>query len=279
MSTSTFHTPRPPTLDVELQSGSLTVVTCDQTDTTVELRSNRDESEWLDEAAVHQRNDTVVVHGPRSTGLRRRNRVDIDATITAPSGSRLEVRLGSAAFCADGEIGGGQLDLGSGDARLTGCTGSLRLRSGSGTVTIDAVDGSLVVAAGSGDVTIGRVTGSIDVKVGSGDVRLDAVAGELRLITGSGDIEIGESSATVAAKSGSGDVRVGRVVEGEVDATSASGDVKVGVQDGTAAWLDVHSQTGSAVCDLESSDGPDDNCRQARLRLSSISGDVTVSRA
>ncbi|MPZ94992.1 MAG: DUF4097 family beta strand repeat protein [Propionibacteriales bacterium] len=279
-----FDTPTPPTLKVDFRAGSVTIDATETAETTVELFAHRDNAAAQDLIAatvVEQRGDTVVVHMPKggSGGLFGRSTPAIDLRIVAPTSSVLVVKTGSADVTARGSYAGSRVDSGSGDISIEHLTGSTRLRAGSGDVSVDSTAADLDVQTGSGDVEIGSVSGAASVQAGSGDVKVEHVAGAIKAQTGSGDVDLGEAESDVTAQTGSGSVLVRKVYRGRVKATGASGDVRVGVAEGTAAWLDVHTLTGRVSSDLESADEPGADEEKVRLKLNSVSGDITVVRA
>jgi len=92
-------------------------------------------------------------------------------------------------------------------------------------------------------------------------------------------VSVGDAADDVSISTASGDHHVGRVRRGQVKVDSASGDVHVGVVDGTAVWLDVNSVTGSVHSALEGGEPPAEGEDSVALRVTTVSGDISVSRA
>jgi DUF4097 and DUF4098 domain-containing protein YvlB len=199
--------------------------------------------------------------------------------ITAPTGTRLNVKSDSADLTARGSFGQSRVATGSGDVSLEGLTGEAQVRSGSGDVHIGSSTGDITVGTGSGTIALGTLTGAATLQSGSGDVTVESVARALSVQTGSGDIEIGRADDDVKAQTGSGDVSVRRVSRGRVRAKAASGDLHVGVADGTPAWLEVKTLTGGVSNDLDTTDPVGADEQYVRLELNTVSGDIEIARA
>ena len=155
---------------------------------------------------------------------------------------------------------------------------SLRVNSGSGDVNVERVEKDAAVKTGSGDVVLGTVGGEASFSSGSGD--LDLVTGGRALVakTGSGNVRIGTAPADLRITTASGDTRIDAVDAGEVRVKAASGDVVAGVRAGTAAWLDVRTVSGRVRSGLDATTEPLSSDRQVRLQLSTVSGDIELTR-
>ncbi|HET7326082.1 MAG TPA: DUF4097 family beta strand repeat-containing protein [Nocardioidaceae bacterium] len=275
-----FDTPNPPTINVEFGAGDVVVDAQDTAETTVELTGGNDQGsqELIAATVIEHRGDTIVVHVPkRGHGLFNRT-PDLQLHVTAPHGAALTITSGSADVQARGSFAGSRISTGSGEISVLHLTGSSSLRSGSGEISLDSTEADLDVRSGSGDIRIGSVSAACNIASGSGDVQVQHVAGPAKAQTGSGDISITDAESDVRTQTGSGSVHLGRVHRGEVKAQGASGDVHVGLAAGTAAWLDVHSLTGRVDTDLEAADEPGADEEKVRLRLNTVSGDISVVR-
>lgn len=136
----------------------------------------------------------------------------------------------------------------SADLVVSGDLGELRSQSASGDVEVASLSGSSTVRTASGDVRLRWAGGNVEVATVSGDVRLEHAAGELFVRTMSGDVRIDRSGERATVRTVSGNAILGQV-DGDLDAEATSGDLRVG-----PLWRGV-------------------------ARLSSVSGDVTVSVA
>jgi hypothetical protein len=278
--TETFTTPNPPTLSIDVRSGSLTIDTDDTSTTVVELDGHNDSGADLARATlVEQRGDTIVVRVPKRGPSLFGRSPRLDVRITAPHGTSLAVGTGSADVVAKGRYHGGRVDTGSGDVHLGVFDGALRVQAGSADVTIDEASADLDVKTGSGNVRIGRTGSAASFGAGSGDLDIGHAAGDVKAKTGSGNISLGEAEADLDATTGSGSIRAGRVRRGRVKARAASGSIHVGVATGTAAWLDVQTVSGTARSELEASDEPAADADTVELQLNTVSGNITIVRA
>ncbi|MBA3802076.1 MAG: DUF4097 family beta strand repeat protein [Acidimicrobiia bacterium] len=272
----------PPRLSVEFGAGTITIEASDRATTTVELGAVRDDEasrELIAESTVVQRGDDIVVLVPRRRGRVFGRTPALTLAVTTPTDAKLKLSASSADITATGRFGTSALDAGSGDIRIGDVGDSLKVRSGSGNVEVGHVAKDADVKTGSGDVALAAVDGSSQLQSGSGNITLREGGSALRVATGSGDVSVTQAPGDVEATTGSGDIALERVERGDVRVRAASGDVRVGVADGTAAWLEVHTVSGTARSDLETSDAPDEQSPQVRLRLNTVSGDIDVVRA
>ena len=257
-----FDTPQPITATVEISAGTIHVAATDRSDTVVEVRP-RDESRSHDVKAAEQvrtdfRDGRLVVASPRGFALPRRGAVVID--IALPSGSHFSAAVSSATVTADGEYGD--------------CT----FASASGNLTVGAVSGNLKADTASGDVRATSAT-SATVSTASGDVRLAELGGDIKFRAASGSLSVGRLQGNLNAQTASGDVAVTAAVRGSISAQTSSGEVTVGVAEGTAAQLDLRTNSGSVRSTLKPSDGPAEGDETIVVQARTASGDVIVQRA
>lgn len=64
---------------------------------------------------------------------------------------------------------------------------SINARSGSADIAVTGMAAALDAGTGSGQIRAQRCTGAAEIRTGSGDVRLGTVSGQLRVRTGSGE--------------------------------------------------------------------------------------------
>ncbi|CAN5755034.1 hypothetical protein BH20ACT4_BH20ACT4_13830 [soil metagenome] len=278
---TTFPTPSPPRLNIEFGAGSIAISTADVSQTTIHLRPHRDSESARQIVAgttIEQHGDEILIKVPRHSGRWLGHSNDLVLRVTAPEGTALSVRSGSADITATGDFGATAVTTGSGDVTLEHVLDSARLRAGSGDLRVDVVDRDLDIKIGSGDVEIGAVSGSASVQSGSGDVRVGTGGSALVVKTGSGDVFVGEAPEEISAKTGSGDVRVESIGCGDVKVRAASGDISTGIANGTAVWLDVNTVTGKVRNDLDSTDAPSDSEDRVRLQLETVSGNIDIAR-
>lgn len=185
----------------------------------------------------------LTVRTPRELPLRT---VPLIIQVSAPPGSSINARSGSADVAVTGMAAALDAATGSGDVRLGTVSGHLRVRTGSGEVDVISVEGT---------------QGSGTVQTGSGDVRLGAVARDVSARTGSGDLTVVDASA------------------GGLELTTGSGQLRVGIHAGVLAELDVSSGSGRAHSDLPVGGPPAEGEVALRVRARTGSGDALVTAA
>ncbi|MEU6561408.1 hypothetical protein [Nocardia nova] len=159
---TTFQTPEPIAVAVEVLSGDVTVIATDRSDTVVRV-APADATKKADVRAAEQTtvdftDGTLTVKTARDwrTNTPFGGNPSIAVTIEVPAGSRLT-----------GSTGVGRL-LGAGDL------------------------GPCELEVSLGDIVVERPRGEVTAKVAKGDIRIgEAARGELRLETSVGELEIG----------------------------------------------------------------------------------------
>jgi DUF4097 and DUF4098 domain-containing protein YvlB len=242
-------------------SGSI-VVSGESTDSVVvEVVPSHRNADMLDQVHVAFEDGQLYVHGPRATGLRRRQGLDL--TIKVPGGSTCAAKTASSDLSCVGEIS------------------AVSLHTSSGDLTAASV-GAVAMRSASGDALLDRVTGTLSVHTASGDVKATRIDGDIHVNSASGDVAIGYCGGPVAVHTASGDVNLGAVTAGRVQLASASGDIAVAVVPGLGVYLDLASRSGDIRSDLDASDwsGAEDESPTAlRISCRTISGDIEVTKA
>ena len=258
----TFATPQPITATIEIVSGSVHLTATDRDDTVVTV-SPRDPDRASDvrvaeSARVDFTNGALTVTaGRRLISLGGSVAIDIDL----PSRSRLQVSSASAQLRAEGAYGDCRYATASGDATFESVTGKLKADSASGGVTVDVLVGEASVSTASGDAAFGELTGDVKFRAASGSLSVKHLLG------------------TVNAQTASGDITVTGAASGEVSVKSGSGDTHVGVEEGTAAKLDLRTHSGQVRNSLQPSAGPAEGDETLRVHVKTGSGDIIVDRA
>lgn len=276
----TFETPGPTTLVVRSGAGHVIVTATETARTTVELTAlNAAGQDAVAEARVEQQRSGIVVDVPRHRGGLFRPHPAVGIEITVPTGSTLEVKAESADIEANGTFADAVVTSGSGEVQVGDVTGSAKLKSGSGAVAAGRIGKALVVTTGSGDVRVDHSGRTASVTAGSGDIRIAEVAGDVLTKTGSGDVEVERLGGTLVTKSGSGSLVVRRAASGSVKANGASGSITIGIEQGTAAWLDVSTLTGRVVQELDQTGAPTEDQPRVEITAHTVSGDLKVHRS
>ncbi|MGH3509799.1 MAG: DUF4097 family beta strand repeat-containing protein [Nocardioidaceae bacterium] len=268
----TFETPGPTSLYVQIGSGSVGVVAAEVTETVVEI-----EGRDADAVQVEQRDDQIVVIGPKSSGFFGGGR-DLDVHVRMPLDSRFATKVGSADVDTRGRLGETTVKSGSGEVRIEQVDANVLVETGSGDIVVGLVSGALRVKSGSGDVGIDKVEGPISVSTGSGDVQIATAGDVVQTKSGSGDTTIGDAAKDVSVSTASGDLVVDTMHRGELRANNVSGDIRVGVPTGTPVWTDIHSLTGSVRSNLESAGRPAEGEDYIEMRAKTVSGDIYLER-
>jgi hypothetical protein len=256
----------PINLTVRFGHGSVHVqATDDCTEALVRLTARRPDNEVLDRIAVELRGPNLAVVAPRQGGLSdvfggfQRDRDAVDAEITVPSGTAMNLVTASA------------------DLTVTGRSGSADVVAGSADVDIDTVDGELLLRTGSANVRVHVVTGDVVSRSGSGNVSLGETGGTVQAGSGSGDLRIETAHGPVRSKTGSGDARI-ECAFGDIDRTAGSGRLRVGLPKGVSARVDVKTGSGRVRSDLPIEDAPASST-EITVRARTGSGDIELHRA
>ena len=280
---TTFDTPDPITVDLEVGVGDVRIEATDRRDTTVQVRpsdpATPTDVRAAEQTRVEYANGHLIVHGP--SGWRRwvSHRGDsIDVAISVPAGSGLHAEVGVATLRATGRLGECRAKVGVGDVSLED-VGALNLKTGAGDVTVDRVAGKAEVVTGSGGVRVGRIDGTVWVKNSNGDTWIGEAGGEARAHTASGTITIDRAGAGVVAKTSNGRVNLGEVVSGTVVLESALGDLEIGVRDGVPAWLDLRTKFGRVRNELDASERPASGEDSVEVHAHTSMGDIVIHRS
>ena len=290
MSLSTFETPSPITVSLDLYVADVHFAVSDRADAVVEVRPSDPDKAADVKAADNTRVEydeatrtlSVVSRKPlnRFVNFSSKRPESVDVLIQLPSGCdvRGEAEIGD--FQADGVLGSVVLKTNLGCIRLAE-TGPLNLRGGVGALTVEEVSGSLQVHVGSGDVRIGTVDGTADVSDSNGKVLIGLTTGPANVKTSNGSLSVERALSDITAESANGAVRIGEVVRGKVSAGSKNGSVEVGVREGSAAWLELNTGLGRVYNELEAAEAPEagEPVDRVEVRATTKLGDITVRRA
>jgi Putative adhesin len=264
--TRSFETPGEPRLRIRTPSGLVSVETADTEETTVELQPLRGDDVTrtaIEQATVEQRGNEIVVEtAKQGWGFLGRS-PSVGIRIRCPYGSVLDCTTASA------------------DVEAAGRLGEAIVKSASGDIALPHVAGSVSVHSASGDVRVEVVDGDANLKTVSGDVRVGVARSELSVTLVSGDFEVGEAHTDLSANTVSGDQHVRSIRGGEIRLQSVSGDIQVGVAPGTRVFIDASATSGDVSSALDVTDAPVGSSAaggEAKLRLKSVSGDISIVR-
>ncbi|MFE5397288.1 DUF4097 domain-containing protein [Streptomyces sp. NPDC056568] len=275
-----FDTSGPIAVNAHVGAGSIRFTAGDRLDTVVEVRPGdpgRDKDvRAAEQTQISFANDVLTIStkdrriiGP--TGV-------VDVTVELPAGSHVDTTGSWTQVLGEGPLGEVRVKTSGGDVRLD-TTGPLRLAASHGSVTVDRVEGTAEITTSSGSVRVGLVEGSAVLKNSHGSTTVGAALGDLRVSHANGDIDITRAEGSLTATTAHGTLRVGEVVRGEVRLETSYGAIEIGIREGTAAWLDAHSDAGRVRNTLTASDDPGQTEDTVKIRARTRYGNVDVHRA
>jgi hypothetical protein len=279
----TFDTPEPISAVVELVVGDVRITAGDRGDTDVEIRpsdgSHEPDVRAAEQTRVEYSAGRLLVKAPRQRSLSLFGKPgSVDVTIGLPAGSRVYGDASVAAFHCAGRLGECRVKTAAGDIRLEH-TGPLELNTGAGAIVVDRVTGPAEVTTGSGRVRLREVDGTAVIKNSNGDSWVGEVAGDLRVNSANGSISVDHANAGINATTANGDVRIGGITRGSASLKTSFGEIEVGIQAGTAARLDVHTQFGRIQNHLDASDSPGPSDQTAEVSARTSYGDIVIRRS
>ncbi|MFI2645618.1 DUF4097 family beta strand repeat-containing protein [Streptomyces sp. NPDC018610] len=275
-----FDTPGPIAVTAHVGAGSVRFTAGDRSDTVVEVRPGDPERD-KDVRAAEQ---TEVTYANGVLTLRTKERLFIGptgvvaVTVDLPAGSQVDMTGSWTQVLGEGRLGEVRVKTSGGDVRLD-TTGPLQLTASHGSITVDRVEGSAEITTSSGSVRVGAVDGPAVLKNSHGTTVVGAATGELRVSGANGDIDIRRAEDSVTATTANGTLRVGEVVRGSVQLKTSYGAIEVGIREGTAAWLDAHSDSGQVRNTLTASKAPVETEETVKIHARTRYGTIDVRRA
>jgi DUF4097 and DUF4098 domain-containing protein YvlB len=261
----TFDTPTPIQIRLEVSAGSVRVRAGDRSDTVVTVRPVNERKATDAQAAEQTR--VSFSDGRLEVSTPRRPRLlfmaatpSVDIELLVPEGSGLEARLSAGDVDCEGRLGNVRIDNRYGDIRIDRAA-ALRARTS------------------AGDITVGSVEDGGEAGTSYGEIRVGNAVGELRLDSACGDITVDRALASVGATTKYGQVSVHDAGGGSLDLATSYGKVEAGVREGTPAWLDLESSSGTVRNLLTASGAPDGSEEPLRIRARTSYGDIVVRRA
>ena len=202
----------------------------------------------------------------------------VTVTIEVPTDSRVRATSRYGSLSAEGRLGDCHVRTDYGDVHL-GETGSVEIRGRHGEITVEHVAGDAEITTSSGEVRIGVAEGSATITNNHSDITVGQALGPLHLRGAHGDMTVDRVHDAVVARNAYGAVRIAELVAGSCDVATTYGEIEIGIAEGTAAWLDVESDTGSVNNRLDEQPGPDTFDRTAEIHARTRDGDVVIRRA
>jgi DUF4097 and DUF4098 domain-containing protein YvlB len=279
-----FPTPEPITVAISMYSGQLFIVASDRADTVVHVspgdRAAAADAKAAEQTEVNFAAGRLSVRVPEPhwlTGIIGRTSA-VDVRIELPAGSDLHAEVVKTQIRAEGRLGEVRLDSVSGEVHLDRI-GTLHAATVSGHLTVEAASGYADINGVSSRVRLRALRGSAVIKGVNGDVWIGDAGSDLHISTASGNIFVDEIGDGLTAKTSSGSIRIGRVTRGELELLTASGEVEVGISEGSMAWVDARSRTGSVRNSMQPKDGPAQPAEMVKVRARTWFGDIMIHRA
>jgi F0F1-type ATP synthase epsilon subunit len=276
----TYTTPGPVDVRIDLPLGETRVIASDRDTTVVDVLGDDDaircefSGNQLTLSATADRGG-VVGWGLGMLGLGPGSGATV--TVEVPTGSDLHATTRYGSLSTEGSLGTCQVRTEYGDVHLDEA-GPVGIRSRHSDLSIEHATADLEITTSSGDVRVGVVEGSASITNNDSDIVVTEARGPLQLRGSHGDMTIERLHADLLARNAYGSIRVTEVVEGSCDIATTYGEVEIGIAEGTAAWLDVRSDTGTVRNRLDQQPGPDEFDHTAELRARTRDGDVLIRR-
>ncbi|WP_103353673.1 DUF4097 family beta strand repeat-containing protein [Amycolatopsis sp. CA-128772] len=277
-----FATPEPITATIDVSVADVRIIAGDRAETTVEVEpADPGDTEDVKAAArtrVEFAGGELLVKGPKYTTKLFGKAGSLRVTIELPAGSRIRGTSAMGDYRIDGRLGDSRVKTSVGDIRL-GEIARLEASTATGDVFVDRATGHAEVHTGSGELRVREIDGTAVLKNSNGETRVGEVTGDLRVGTANGDIHVDVAHAGVNAKTAAGDIRIGEVIRDRVVLETAVGEIEVGIREGSAAWLELNSLTGSVRNTLTPSDGPAGTTETVEVKAHTYTGDIVIRRA
>jgi hypothetical protein len=202
----------------------------------------------------------------------------VSVTVEVPAGSRVQATTRYGSVSAEGRLDACRISTTYGEVHL-GETGSLEIRGGHGDISVEHVAGDAEITTSSGDVRVGVVEGAATITDKHSDVTVAEAMGPLQLRGTHGEVSVGRVLDGLLARNAYGGVRVDELVAGACDVATTYGEIEIGIAEGTAAWLDIGSDTGSVHNRLDEQPGPDAFDRTCEINARTRDGNIVIRRA
>ncbi|HEY3465942.1 MAG TPA: DUF4097 family beta strand repeat-containing protein [Amycolatopsis sp.] len=277
-----FPTPEPITATIDVSVADVRIVAGETAETTVDI-APADPGEPEDVKAVAKTRvefagGELLVKGPKYVTKIFGKGGSLHVTIELPAGSRIRGTSAMGDYRVSGRIGDSRIKTSVGDIHLDEAA-RLEANTATGDVFVDRATGHAEVHTGSGELRLREIDGTAVLKNSNGETRVGDVTGDLRVNTASGDILVDRAHAGVHAKTAAGDIRLNEVIRDEVVLETAVGEIEVGIREGSAAWLELNSLTGSVRNTLTPSEGPGGTTETVEVKARTYTGDIVIRRA
>jgi hypothetical protein len=277
-----FPTPEPIAATIDVSVADVRIVAGERAETTVEVHpadpADTEDVKAVARTRVEFADGELLVKGPKYVTKLWGKAGALHVTVELPAGSRIRATAAMGDFHVGGRIGDSRFKTSVGDIHLDEAA-RLEASTATGDVTVGRATGHAEVGTGSGELRIREIDGTAVLKNSNGETRVGEVTGDLRVNTANGDILVDLAHTGVLAKTAAGDIRVGEVVRDRVVLETAVGEIEVGIREGSAAWLELNSLTGTVRNTLSATDGPGGSTETVEVKAHTYTGDIVIRRA
>jgi DUF4097 and DUF4098 domain-containing protein YvlB len=277
-----FPTPEPITATIDVSVADIRIVAGERVETTVEVTpadpTDNEDVKAVARTSVDFAHGELLVKGPKYVTKLWGKAGALHITIELPAGSRLKSTSAMGDVRVSGRVGESRVKTSVGDIHLAEAA-VIEASTATGDVTVERATGHAEVHTGSGELRIREIDGTAVLKNSNGETRVGEVTGDLRVNTANGDILVDVAHAGVHAKTASGDIRLGEVMRDRVVLETAVGEIEVGIREGSAAWLELNSLTGTVRNTLSAADGPGGSTDTVEVKAHTYTGDIVIRRA
>ena len=220
-------------MELDIGFGNVNIVGNDGQNGEITLRATgnfEDPAELTDKMRIQQRlgAEDAVFKLSSSNGSSISNRVNLEATLTLPSGTRL------AATTAGGHINANNLKS------------KKSLSTSGGHITLNTIAGETEAKTGGGHITCNEISGNTLLKTGGGHIKVTGAKGALTAKTGGGHIEIQKAEGSVTANTAGGNISTSVVqAGGPLKFSTSAGNVSLELPKAINANLEVSGSSAS----------------------------------
>ncbi len=272
-----FATPKPIGATLQVAGAHVRVTASDRTDTVVLIQPRNPASRTDVKVADRTKVDFTGGRLSVKTTVSGSKEGSVLISIDLPSGSDLVAYLGHSDVHADGPLGGCELHVAKGRARLE-CVAALQANVADGEVAIDRIAGGATVEGSQVELQINEAGGPVGLQSSGGRTWIGHARAELDLCSGSGSVHIGRADASVITRTGAGSIRIGRLTRGRAELMNGSEDIEIGISEHTTARIDAKSTRGSVRDLVTAQRDPGPSGDEVVVHARTRHGDIVIHR-
>jgi hypothetical protein len=247
-----FEVGAAPRLTVENFTGDVTILAGESGLIRVAAIKKASSSRNLEriEVTMKVQGDGVLVRARKTSAFLGAASVKFE--ITAPTGTRLDLNVGTGDATLSGLTGGTKVNIGTGDLDARDLVGEVEVDIGTGDATVAGTDVQVQIHSGTGDISVRGASGPARLDVGTGDIEYEGdPQGDCRFETGTGGIRLAlpdDLDARVDLDTGTGSIDVDFDVTGRASRREVKG--VIGRGDGESVEASIYARTGTGSIDL-----------------------------